>query len=134
MTLPGVRRALQREPARRYESVGEMGEACEHYLYDKGYGPTNLTLKHYVTTLFPEPELTIEPEATVRFAAAATVLPPAHHAPEAGVEDPTLIAPLSAAYARVIAARNALEPDPHKTPPSPAPPAPARRGSKGARG
>ena len=130
-----VRRALQREPSRRYESAGEMGEACEHYLYDKGYGPTNLTLKHYVTTLFPEPELTIEPEATVRFAAVeATVLPPGPHAPEAGVEDPTLVAPLSSAYARVIAARNALEPDPHKTPPSPAPPVPPRRGSKGARG
>ncbi len=25
-----------------------MGEACEHFLYDKGYGPTNLTLKHYL--------------------------------------------------------------------------------------
>jgi hypothetical protein len=29
-----------------------MGEACEHYLYDKGYGPTNLTLKHYLAMLF----------------------------------------------------------------------------------
>jgi hypothetical protein len=107
-----------------------MGEACEHYLYDKGYGPTNLTLKHYVTTLFPEPELTIEPEATVRF--AATVLPPVG-APEPGVDDPTLIAPLSGAYARVIAARSAIEPDPNHTPPSkpPAPKATAPRRPKG---
>ena len=29
-----------------------MGEACEHYLYDKGYGPTNLTLKHYLASIF----------------------------------------------------------------------------------
>jgi serine/threonine-protein kinase len=45
-------RALQREPGRRYASAGEMGVACEHYLYDKGYGPTNLTLKKYLATLF----------------------------------------------------------------------------------
>ena len=31
-----------------------MGAACEHYLYDKGYGPTNLSLKEYVSGLFPE--------------------------------------------------------------------------------
>ena len=31
-----VRTALQRDPARRYGSAGEMGAACEHYLYDKG--------------------------------------------------------------------------------------------------
>jgi serine/threonine protein kinase len=48
-----LRRALQRDPKRRYASAGEMGEACEHYLYDKGYGPTNLTLKQYLTELFP---------------------------------------------------------------------------------
>jgi serine/threonine protein kinase len=49
-----VRTALQRDPERRYASAGEMGAACEHYLYDKGYGPTNLSLKEYVSTLFPE--------------------------------------------------------------------------------
>jgi serine/threonine-protein kinase len=49
-----IRTALQRDPARRYASAGEMGAACEHFLYDKGYGPTNLTLKEYVGTLFPE--------------------------------------------------------------------------------
>jgi serine/threonine protein kinase len=52
--MPIVRTALQRDPARRYASAGEMGQACEHYLYDKGYGPTNLTLKQYVYALFPE--------------------------------------------------------------------------------
>jgi hypothetical protein len=48
-----LRRALQRDPARRYASAGEMGQACEHFLYDKGYGPTNLTLKQHLYELFP---------------------------------------------------------------------------------
>jgi eukaryotic-like serine/threonine-protein kinase len=48
-----LRRALQRDPTRRYASAGEMGEACEHFLYDKGYGPTNLTLKQHLYELFP---------------------------------------------------------------------------------
>ena len=45
-------RALERDPARRFPSAGAMGEACEHFLYDKGYGPTNLTLKHYLRSIF----------------------------------------------------------------------------------
>jgi serine/threonine protein kinase len=45
-------RALERNPARRYLSAAAMGEACEHFLYDKGYGPTNLTLKHYLASIF----------------------------------------------------------------------------------
>ena len=48
-----LRKALQRDPARRYSSAGEMGQACEHHLYDEGYGPTNLALKRYLSTLFP---------------------------------------------------------------------------------
>jgi serine/threonine-protein kinase len=49
-----LNKALQRDPAQRFASAGEMGEACEHLLYDKGYGPTNLTLKEYLAGLFPE--------------------------------------------------------------------------------
>ncbi len=45
-------RALERRPARRFASASAMGEACEHFLYDKGYGPTNLTLKYYLGSLF----------------------------------------------------------------------------------
>jgi eukaryotic-like serine/threonine-protein kinase len=48
-----LRAALQRDSSRRFASAGEMGEACEHYLYDKGYGPTNLTLKQHLHALFP---------------------------------------------------------------------------------
>ena len=49
-----LRRSLQRDPGRRYASAAEMGQACEHLLYDKGYGPTNLTLKQYLGSLFPD--------------------------------------------------------------------------------
>jgi len=48
-----LRAALQRDSSRRFASAGAMGEACEHYLYDKGYGPTNLTLKQHLHALFP---------------------------------------------------------------------------------
>lgn len=47
-------RALQRAPDKRFASAAEMGAACEHFLYDKGYGPTNLSLKQYLGELFPE--------------------------------------------------------------------------------
>jgi serine/threonine-protein kinase len=49
-----LRRALERDPARRFASAAEMGQACEHFLYDKGYGPTNLALKEYLLELFPD--------------------------------------------------------------------------------
>jgi serine/threonine protein kinase len=48
-----LRQALQRDPERRFATAGEMGKACEHVLYDKGYGLTNLSLKEYLNTLFP---------------------------------------------------------------------------------
>ncbi len=47
-------RALERASARRFSTAAAMGEACEHFLYDKGYGPTNLTLKHYLGSIFGE--------------------------------------------------------------------------------
>jgi serine/threonine protein kinase len=48
-----LKRALQRDPDKRFATAAEMGEACEHHLYDKGYGPTNLTLKNHLNALFP---------------------------------------------------------------------------------
>jgi serine/threonine-protein kinase len=47
-------RALERAPGDRFASAAEMGAACEHFLYDGGYGPTNLTLKHYLHQIFPD--------------------------------------------------------------------------------
>jgi serine/threonine-protein kinase len=130
-----VHRALQRDPSQRFESAGEMGEACEHHLYDKGYGPTNLTLKHYVTTLFPEPELLLEPETTERFPAVATTVIPA--GPAGAVTEPvadgeTMVAPLSSAYARVVAARAATAiTEAGPTIPSEEPPPPRARKGRG---
>ncbi len=49
-----LRQALERDPEHRFATAARMGEACEHFLYDKGYGPTNLTLKHYLSKLFPD--------------------------------------------------------------------------------
>ena len=54
---PGAR---ARRRQQRYQTAAEMGEACEHFLYDKGYGPTNLTLKRYLQTLFPEADLELD--------------------------------------------------------------------------
>ncbi len=45
-------KTLERRLERRYSSAAELGAACEHWLYDKGYGPTNLTLKEYLGALF----------------------------------------------------------------------------------
>jgi serine/threonine-protein kinase len=49
-----LERALKRDPAHRFGSAARMGEACEHHLYDKGYGPTNLTMKQYLGALMPD--------------------------------------------------------------------------------
>jgi serine/threonine-protein kinase len=55
-------KTLERRLEKRYSSAAELGAACEHWLYDKGYGPTNLTLKEYNSALFgPDPtSLTLE--------------------------------------------------------------------------
>lgn len=45
-------KTLERRLERRYSSAADLGAACEHWLYDKGYGPTNLTLKEYLSVLF----------------------------------------------------------------------------------
>jgi serine/threonine-protein kinase len=56
-------RALERPSARRFPSAAAMGEACEHFLYDKGYGPTNLTLKHYLGSIFGDGSVNDEAES-----------------------------------------------------------------------
>lgn len=50
-----VTKALERDPARRWTTAGELGLALEKFIYDKGYGPTNLTLAGYMRGLFPDP-------------------------------------------------------------------------------
>jgi serine/threonine-protein kinase len=95
-----LRKALQRDPARRFASAAEMGEACEHFLYDKGYGPTNLSLKEYLGTLFPEAPPPALPEEAEHFPELASHLIPIHdgrpasQAPtDPGSEDDTPAAP-----------------------------------------
>jgi len=89
-----LRRALQRDPARRYSSAGEMGEACEHFLYDKGYGPTNLTLKQALYQLFPGADRTTAD--TAAFPAIEPTLIPitdGHRTQRPGGGDSTPVAP-----------------------------------------
>ena len=43
-----VDRALQPDPADRFQTAGEMGFALEYHLYRGGYGPTNVTLGNYL--------------------------------------------------------------------------------------
>lgn len=52
-------KTLERRLERRYTSAAELGAACEHWLYDKGYGPTNLTLKEYLSALFGSNPITL---------------------------------------------------------------------------
>jgi serine/threonine protein kinase len=68
-------RALQRDPAQRFPSAGSMGEACEHVLYDKGYGPTNLTLKQYLGALFPDAASPMPDAADALLAVEPTLIP-----------------------------------------------------------
>jgi serine/threonine protein kinase len=100
-----LRRALQRDPAHRFSSAAEMGEACEHFLYDKGYGPTNLTLKHYLRLLFPGTGGG-EVESSERFPAVeATLIPISDIRPQRGKEardGATRVSGLSQAYTRVV--------------------------------
>jgi len=85
----------------------------EHWRFGEWLARAEVTLDEWhdhVTTLFPEPELLLEPEATERFPAVTTTVLPA--GPASGVNQPlsdgeTMVAPLSSAYARVVAARAA---------------------------
>jgi eukaryotic-like serine/threonine-protein kinase len=47
-------RALEVNPANRYQTAREFCQDLEHYMYDGGYGPTNEKLARYLARLFPE--------------------------------------------------------------------------------
>ncbi len=49
-----IMKSLSIERPRRFSSAVEMREKLEHFLYDRGLGPTNEKLSHYVKLLFPE--------------------------------------------------------------------------------
>jgi len=106
-----LERALQRDPAKRFPSAGSMGEACEHVLYDKGYGPTNLTLKHHLAFLFPEREAGPVADPEERFPIVEATLIPIGDGPTAPRLHPrdgaTGVARLERTYSRVVAERPA---------------------------
>ena len=83
-----LNKALERDPAKRFGSAAEMGAACEHFLYDKGYGPTNLTLKQYLGELFPDAAAPL-PAAGEAFPALEPTLLPIGDAATLPPDDPT---------------------------------------------
>jgi eukaryotic-like serine/threonine-protein kinase len=105
-----LERSLQRDPERRFPSAAAMGEACEHFLYDKGYGPTNLTLKRYLAGLFPtvRPE---RPDAEERFPSVESTLIPIGDGPTppsrstGPVDGVTRVASAGAGHTRVVTER-----------------------------
>ncbi|MFW5829297.1 MAG: serine/threonine protein kinase [Planctomycetota bacterium] len=46
-------RSLSVNPNERYATAKEFGQDLEHYMYDKGYGPTNEKLSRYLRRLYP---------------------------------------------------------------------------------
>jgi serine/threonine-protein kinase len=47
-----IEKALQPAPEKRFQTAAEMGFALEYYLYHKGYGPTNVSLREYLRKHF----------------------------------------------------------------------------------
>ena len=47
-------KALEREPAKRYQDAGEFALDLEHFIYHDRFGPTVVTLEKYLHFLFPE--------------------------------------------------------------------------------
>ncbi|HSB61721.1 MAG TPA: serine/threonine-protein kinase [Vicinamibacteria bacterium] len=107
-----LERGLKRDPSKRFASAGAMGEACEHFLYDKGYGPTNLTLKHHLAFLFPERRGTaVDPEQRFPLVEGTLISVTdkrtvADLRPAGG----TVVSPLEATYTRVVSQRPPTEP------------------------
>jgi serine/threonine-protein kinase len=48
-----LQRSLARDLGTRYPSAREMGDDLEHFMYDKGFGPTNESLARYLNEVFP---------------------------------------------------------------------------------
>ncbi len=49
-----LQNSLHRDRVKRYQTAQAMCSDLEHFMYDGGYGPTNLTLEKYLKELFPE--------------------------------------------------------------------------------
>jgi serine/threonine protein kinase len=62
-----VMKALEKDPAKRYQSAGEMGYDLEYFIYHKGYGPTIQTMAAYLDQFFPVlyPKLPVSEEKEI---------------------------------------------------------------------
>lgn len=49
-----MRKMLDNDPNKRYESTDELARDLEYHIYRKGYGPTIVTLERYLRDLCPE--------------------------------------------------------------------------------
>lgn len=49
-----LHRAMARQPEDRFQTAGELLYGLEHFIYHKGYGPTNETLGKFIRELFRE--------------------------------------------------------------------------------
>jgi len=49
-----LNKLLAKDPADRFQAAWDVVLALEHFMYDKGYGPTNEKLRDYIRELFPE--------------------------------------------------------------------------------
>ena len=47
-------KAVERSLAKRYQDAGKMSYDLEYFMYNKGYGPTIVTLERYMRQLFPQ--------------------------------------------------------------------------------
>ncbi len=54
MVVEIVERALKLDPEERYQDAGKMSYDLEYFMYHKGYGPTIVTMEHYLREVFPE--------------------------------------------------------------------------------
>lgn len=48
-----IRKATQRAPAERYASTSDFAIDLERFIYEKGYGPTFVTMAAYLKEIFP---------------------------------------------------------------------------------
>jgi serine/threonine-protein kinase len=47
-------KAMEMDPDARYQTARDMGQALEHFMYDKGYGPTNEKLADFLASMYPK--------------------------------------------------------------------------------
>ena len=63
---------VERDPARRYQTAGELGYDLEYHIYSKGYGPTIMTLAKYAAKLFPHRTFYVAPSRGDGFTSTIT--------------------------------------------------------------